>query len=200
MHLLRPLLQFIFRLGYFGPLAMGVLDSSFLVLPFGNDLIVVALVAHHRSGAPWYVLSAALGSTLGVFLLSLVSHKLGESGLRKIAGDRRYRKLKERIGNRAGAAVAIGGLAPPPFPFTTVIAAVSAIDYPIWRTVVINFFARALRFAVLAFLAVKYEGAVMRIAKSSPFEWAMIVFIVLCFAGSAFSIWRWLRRPGRKAR
>jgi hypothetical protein len=32
---LRPLLHFIFHLGYFGPLVMGALDSSFLILPFG---------------------------------------------------------------------------------------------------------------------------------------------------------------------
>ena len=72
---------------------MGILDSSFLVLPFGNDLVVVGLVAQHPDGAPWYVLSAACGSTIGAAILAMVSHKLGEEGLRKFAGEKRYQKL-----------------------------------------------------------------------------------------------------------
>ncbi len=133
MKYIRLLLQFIFHLGYFGPLVMGVLDSSFLVLPFGNDLIVVGLVAQNHKGFPWYVLSAACGSTLGALLLALVARKLGEEGIKKFAGKKRYEKMKNRIGRHSGAAIGLAGLAPPPFPFTTVIAAAAALNYPIWR-------------------------------------------------------------------
>ena len=118
MKFFLPLLHFIFSIGYFGPLLMGVLDSSFLVLPFGNDILVVGLVAHNHHGIPIYVLSAACGSTLGVLMLALVSRKLGEEGIRKLAGQKRYEKLKNHIGSHAGPAIALGGLAPPPFPFT----------------------------------------------------------------------------------
>lgn len=184
-------LRFIFRLGYFGPLVMGVLDSSFLILPFGNDLVVVGMVARHHDGIPWYVLSAAVGSTLGALLLALVAHKLGEEGIRRIAGDKHYDKLHSRIGTHAGPAVALAGIAPPPFPFTTVIAAAAAVDYPLWRILVINFFVRALRFTILAVLALKFGSAVMRIARSAPFQWTMFVFILLCFIASGISIWHW---------
>lgn len=172
---------------------MGVLDSSFLVLPFGNDLVVVGLVANHHHGAPWYVLAAACGSCLGVLLLALVCRKLGEEGLRKVAGDKKYDSLKNRIGKNSGVAIFLGGLAPPPFPFTMVIGAAAALDYSIWRILAINFLARAIRFALLAWLAMKFGREVLAIAKSSPFEWAMGVFIFLCLAGSAFSIWRWFK-------
>lgn len=196
MKLLSPLLHFVLSLGYFAPFVMGIFDSSFLVLPFGNDLLIVALVAQNHGGAPWYVLSAACGSTLGVLVLSLIAHKLGEKGVRKIAGEKRYKKLEHRIGNRAGMSILIGGLAPPPFPFTVVIAGVAAVDYPIWRILVFTFIARAVRFTVLAILAVEFGKAVTRIAKSAPFQWAMIVFIALCAVASGFSIWRWLRKRG----
>lgn len=194
MKFLAPLLHFIFGLGYFAPLAMGILDSSFLVLPFGNDLLIVVLVAHHHPDAPWLILMAACGSTIGVLLLALVSQKLGEAGVSKIAGEKRYEKLKNRIGKRAGFAISIGALAPPPFPFTVVIAAVAALDYPIWRILIFNFIARAARFAIIAVLAIEFGRAVLRIAKSWPFELAVIIFIALCAIASAFSIWRWLRR------
>ncbi|HEY3626827.1 MAG TPA: VTT domain-containing protein [Terracidiphilus sp.] len=199
MKFFGPLLHFLFHIGYFGPLVMGVLDSSFLILPFGNDLIVVGLVAQHHHGAPWYVLSAACGSTIGAFLLAFVSRKIGEEGIRKISGDSRYEKLKKRIGRRSGVAVAVAGLAPPPFPFTTVIAAVSALSYPIWKTLVINFLARGARFTILAFLAIRFGRQVLRIAKSAPFEWSMVAFVVLCILASAFSVVHWLRKPGARS-
>ena len=130
MKFFHPLLHFLFHIGYFGPLLMGVLDSSFLFLPFGNDLLVVGLVAQHKHGVPLYVLAAACGSTLGVLALAMVSRKLGEEGIRKLAGQKKYDRLKKRVGTHSGVAVLIGGLAPPPFPFTMVIAAAAASIIP----------------------------------------------------------------------
>ena len=197
MKFFLPLLHFIFGIGYFGPLLMGVLDSSFLVLPFGNDILVVGLVAHNHHGIPLYVLSAACGSTIGALLLALVSRKIGEEGISRLAGQKRYEKLKNRIGSHAGPAIALGGLAPPPFPFTMVIAAAAALDYSLWKLLAINFLARACRFALLSWLALKFGQQVMAIAKSKPFEWGMAAFIFLCIVGSAYSLWRWFRHSRR---
>src|SRR5665213_197960 len=176
----RPVLLFLFHLGYFGPFVMGILDSSFLVLPFGNDLLIVGLVAHNHHGLPFYVISAACGSTIGVLSLALVARKFGEEGIRKVAGQKQFDRLKKQIGERSGIAVAIGCLAPPPFPFTMVIAAASAMGYSLWRLLTINFVSRAIRFTILGFLAIKYGSAVLRIAHSPAFVWSMIVFIILC--------------------
>src|SRR5436305_2335686 len=104
------------------------------------------------------------------FLLAIVSSELGEEGIRKIAGDARYEKLKKRIGTRSGIAVAVAGIAPPPFPFTTVIAAVSALGYPIWKTLLFNFLSRGARFVVLSILAIKFGRRILQIAKSAPFQ------------------------------
>lgn len=198
MNFLSPFLQFVIGLGYLAPFVMGILDSSFLVLPFGNDLLIVGLVAHHHGGAVWYVVSAACGSTLGVLVLAIVARKLGEKGIRRIAGEKRYKKLENRIGNHAGATIVVGGLAPPPFPFTVVIAGVAVVDYPIWRILIFTFIARAARFTILAILAVEFGKAVTRIAKSTPFQLGMIIFIALCAVASGFSIWRWLRKRHEK--
>ena len=193
MKFFASLLHFVFHLGYLGPLVMGVLDSSFLVLPFGNDFVVAGLVIHHHHGVPWYVLSAACGSTLGVLLLVLVTRKLGEEGLRKAVGAKRYQRIKSRMESHAGMAIAVSGLAPPPFPFTTVIAAAGAIQYPVWRIVVINFLARAVRFTLLAMLALKFGTQILIVAKSAPFEWGMFVFVALCLVASGLSVWQWLK-------
>jgi len=201
MKFFAPLLHFLFHIGYFGPLVMGIMDSSFLVLPFGNDLVVVGLVAQHPKGLALYVISAAVGSSLGAIVLALVARKVGEEGIRKIAGDRRYEKLSKRVGKRSAVAVFLAGIAPPPFPFTTVIAAVGALKYPVWRIAAVNFLARGVRFVILGFLALKFGKAVLGIAKSPAFEWTMIAFIALCLIATAFSVWNWVKkRPVTEAR
>lgn len=191
MKILLPYARFLFHIGVFGPLVMGILDSSFLVLPFGNDLVVVGLVAQHHDRAPGYILMAALGSTIGVLIVSLVARKLGEEGITKVAGEQKYKRIRGKIGNRAGAAVGLAGLLPPPFPFTVVIAAVAAVDYPVWRILAVNFCSRALRFTILALLAIQFGRQVLNIAHTSAFEWTMVVLIGLCVIASAFSVWQW---------
>jgi membrane protein YqaA with SNARE-associated domain len=191
----RQFLQLVFHLGYGGPLLMGVLDSSFLVLPFGNDFVLVGCVAQHPRGVVAYVLAAACGSTIGALLLTLAARKLGSERVAKLAGRRVFDRLKKRIGKHGGIAVAIGGLAPPPFPFTTVIAGAAVLGYPPQRVLIVNFFARLVRFTLLALLAVRFGPSVLQIAQSKPFEWTMIVFIALCVVASAFSIVHWIRKP-----
>lgn len=195
----RPVLLFLFHIGYFGPLVLGIV-TSFIVLPFGNDLLLVGLVAQHPKGLPLYVLSATCGSTIGVFLLAVVARKLGEEGICRVAGEKRFETLKKNIGQRSGLAVAIGSLAPPPFPYTIVMAAASALGYPYWRLLTINFFARLVRFTIFGLLALKFGHEVLEIAKSRPFFWSMVVFILACFVATGFSIWHWVKkgRGGKK--
>ncbi len=198
MKFFHSLLVFLFHLGYFGPLVMGVLDSSFLVLPFGNDLLIVYLVAQKHHGAPWYVLAAAAGSTIGALTVALVARKVGKAGICKLAGERQFNRLQRGLSHRAAVAIAIGALAPPPFPYTLVVAAASALDKSLLEILATNFFARAARFAILAYLAMHYGSAVLRIAQSAPFRWSVIVFTVLCLVASVFSVWNWVRRARRQ--
>lgn len=174
---------------------MGVLDSSFLILPFGNDLVVVSMVARHPNQTVWYVAMAAAGSSLGAALLAITARRLGEEGLARLAGKRSFNRVKDKVGRHAGFAVAIGGLAPPPFPFTTVIASVAALGYPVWRILLVNFVARLARFTVLALLALRFGKQVLHVAQSPPFVWAMGTFIVLCAIASGFSIAHWVWKP-----
>ncbi len=133
-------------------------------------------------------------------MLASVARKFGEGGIRKVAGERQFKRLKEKIGDRAGLAVAIGCIAPPPFPFTMVIAAASSLGYSLWRLATINFLTRAIRFAVLGLLAIKFGTVILRIGKSPAFVWSMVAFIGLCLIATAFSVWHWVRstRPEKQ--
>lgn len=172
---------------------MGVMDSSFLFLPFGNDLLVVGMVASNHHGWPFYVIAAACGSTLGVFFLDLLARKGGEAGVQKVAGKKQFEKLKRKIGEKGGRAIVVGCLAPPPFPFTMVIAVNSALGYPRWRLLWTVAASRAARFTILALLAVKFGRTILDIAKSQAFTWTMVGFSLICIVGSVFSIVKWVR-------
>jgi len=196
---LHPLLHFLFHLGYFGPFVMGILDSSFLFLPFGNDLLVVALTARHHQGYLLYVLSAICGSMLGVYLLDLVARRLGEAGVTKVAGKRRFDYLKGKIDQHGGKVLTLACLAPPPFPFTMAVAVTSALEYPRKRLLAIVAASRGVRFLILGALAIKFGRVILRWADSATFKTFMYVFTAICILGSIYSIVNWVRksRSGR---
>jgi membrane protein YqaA with SNARE-associated domain len=196
---LRHLFVWLVSLGLFGPLIFGIADSSFLFLPFGNDLLVVILTARDSAHLPFYVVTAAIGSTLGVLLLDAVCRKGGEEGLKRMMKPRRLEYFKRRMSNQAAIAIGLACLAPPPFPFTLVIASASAFAYPRLRLLSLVFVARAIRFVIVGWLAIRFGRDILRIARAPETTWIMVGFIVLCIIGSAFQILQWVRRSGRLA-
>lgn len=178
---------------------MGAMDSSFLFLPIGNDLVVVLLVARHHAHWWIYVISAVCGSTTGSLLLDLVARKVGEAGVQKVTGKRRFEYLKCKIGERGALALMMACLSPPPFPFTAVVATTSALGYPRKKLLLTIALSRAVRFVIFALLALKYGARILRIVNSSGFKWTMVAFAVLCIVGSVFSILKWVRGSRRAA-
>lgn len=190
---MRPLVHFLFHLGYLGPFVMGILDSSFLFLPFGNDLLVVAMTARHHQGYFWYVLAAVAGSTLGVLFVSWAAGRLGEAGIKRMAGEKKYQKLSGKIEKRGATALAVACLAPPPFPFTMVVAVTSALGYSRAKLLTTVALSRGARFLILGYLAILYGRWIIRAIDTPVFKWTVIVFAGLCVAGSVYSIMKWLR-------
>jgi membrane protein YqaA with SNARE-associated domain len=182
------------HLGAFGPLLLGILDSSFLFFPFGNDFLLVILTSRDRQHLPLYVLTASIGSTLGVVLLDLVCRKGGQEGLKRMMSRKRFQYLKGKMAKRAALVLAVACLAPPPFPFTLVVGAASAFQYPRVRLLTVVFFFRAVRFTLLGLLALWLGRHIIRIINSEEFSWYMGAFILLCTVGSAVQVFRWIQR------
>jgi len=189
----RPLMHFLFTLHYFGPFVMGVMDSSFLFLPFGNDLLVVLFVARHHGAWPIYVISAVCGSTLGVFFLDLVARNAGEAGIKKLAGEKRFNSLKRRFEKYGAWGLVLACISPPPFPFTMVVAVTSALGYPRLKLLGTVAASRAVRFVALSMLAIFYGRSILHIMNTPAFKWSIAAFAVLCMAGSVFSVVKWVR-------
>jgi membrane protein YqaA with SNARE-associated domain len=198
--IVRHIFAWLIAAGVFGPFLLGIADSSFLFLPFGNDLLVIVLAARDHAHVPFYVVSAAIGSMTGVFLLDLVCRKGGEQGLKGMMKPGRFEYFKRRMANRAGVAIGVASLAPPPFPFTLVVASASAFGYPRRRLLGLVLIMRAVRFSILGLLAIRYERGILRIAEAPLTTEIMIGFIVLCAIGSGYQVLQWIRRSRQPSR
>ncbi|HWR50661.1 MAG TPA: hypothetical protein VN428_06115 [Bryobacteraceae bacterium] len=187
----------LFGLGGVGLVIMGVLDSSFLFMPLGNDLLVVALTARHHARMPYYAAMATLGSVAGVFLLDALSRKGGEKGLEGRVSPERLAYIKRKIEKRAGWGIAIASLMPPPFPFTPFVIAAAALQYPRKRLLGIIAASRMVRFSVAGALAILFGRRIIKMAESPVVQYAIVLIVVISIAGSAFSIYSWIRRSKR---
>ena len=186
------------HLGAAGLVVLGILDSSFLFLPLGNDLLITALTIQHHEKLPVYVICASCGSTLGVFLLDLVARKGGEVGIQKLVSKRRFDYLKRRMSKRAAPMILLTCLAPPPFPFTPVVAAASACNYPRVRLLLAVLIGRLVRVTVVGLLAIEFGHQILRLSKTNVFLGFMVAIIAIAIIGSVLSVMKWVRQS-RKA-
>ena len=192
----RWVLRFFLRLGIFGLFLMSALDSSFLVLPFGNDLLLIALVSSHRDSLIWiaYVIVSAIGSVVGVFFVDLIMRKAGETGLERFVSRKRIDKLKAKLENKAGITVFIATLIPPPFPFTPVVMTASALQSPRGELLIAVFLGRLVRFGVEAVLALYFGRQLIAFMNSDVVTYIVYALIGLAVILSTLSLLRWLKR------
>lgn len=191
---MKPIIHIIarslFRAGGLGLLTLGVIDSSPLVIPLGNDLLVLALSARYHGRMPYYVLMATAGSLIGCLGTDWISRK-SEGGLKKFVSGKQLALIRKYVEKRAGTTLVVASLLPPPFPFTAFVAVAAAFRYP--RSKLLGFVGagRLVRFAIEGALAIYYGRWIIEQAKSPWLEHVMIALIVISIGASAISIYRW---------
>ena len=192
----RTLYRFFRRLGVFGLFLMSALDSSFLVLPFGNDLLLIGLVSSNRQSWIWilYVIVSALGSVVGVFVVDLLMRNAGEKGLERFISARKIEKLKSKLENKMGITVFIATLLPPPFPFTPAVMTASALQCARGKLLGAVFVGRLVRFGVEAVLALYFGRQVIAFLNSDVVTYMVYGLIGIAVVLSTLSVLRWLKR------
>ena len=192
----RAWLRFMLRLGMPGLFLMSALDSSFLVLPFGNDLLLIALVSSNRESLIWiaYVAISAIGSVVGVFVLDLLMRKAGEKGLERFVSERKVERWKKKLENKLGVTVFVATLVPPPFPFTPVIMTASALQCSRKKLLGAVFVGRVIRFTVEAILALYFGRQLIAYINSDVVTYFVYALIAAAVILSTLSLLRWVRR------
>jgi len=190
------MVRFFLRLGIVGLFLLSALDSSFLVLPFGNDLLLIALVSLGRSSLMWvpYVLVSAIGSIVGVFLVDVVMRKTGEKGLEHFLSQQKIEKLKKKIENKAFITVFIATVLPPPFPFTPVVMTASALQAKRGKLLGAVFVGRLLRCTTEALLALYFGRKLIAYINSDVVSYVVYGLIGVAVVLSTLSLLTWLRR------
>jgi len=189
-------LRFFIRLGLLGLFLMSTLDSSFLVFPFGNDLLLIALVSSNRDSLIWiaYVIVSAIGSVVGVLIVELIMRKAGEKGLERFVNQKRIEKLKAKLENKAGVTLFVATLIPPPFPFTPAVMTASALQSPRGELLIAVFLGRLVRFGIEAVLALYFGRQLIAFMNSDVVTYVVYALIGIAVVLSTLSILRWLKR------
>ncbi|MGH9396994.1 MAG: VTT domain-containing protein [Terriglobia bacterium] len=180
------------HLGGLGLLTLGILDSSFLFVPLGNDVLVIAMSAKRHVLAPYYALMATIGSVLGCAAIDILCRKEGEKGLEKYLSRKRLENVRRRMKKNAAWTLAVASLMPPPFPFTPFVAAASAVRYPRRKLLGVIACARFVRFSIEGLLAILVGNELLRLARSRGFEYAIGGLIFISILGSIFSVYHWI--------
>jgi membrane protein YqaA with SNARE-associated domain len=198
MHKIASRLFVVFvHLGGFGLLALGVLDSSFLVMPLGNDLLVIALTARNHRAMLYYAAMATAGSVLGCLLMDIVSRKGGEAVIEKHVPKRRLEYIEGKVKKSAGWALAFASLMPPPFPFTPFVIVAAALEYPRKKLLSVIAVTRFLRFGIEGTLAILFGHRILHWASAPAFQYVVVAIIVLSILASVLSVLRWVRKSGK---
>lgn len=195
-HFTSAIFALVLKFGGPGLLVLGILDSSYLFIPWGNDLLLIAMTAHHRSFLLmlYYAAMSTAGSTLGCLLIDVTIRPLGHRGLERHLPQRRLKKVLTKIRANAGRALALASLAPPPFPFTPFVMAAAAVQYSRKRLLLVIGGTRMIRFTVLGLLALRFGSGILKWAKNPVVQGFLIGLIVVCIVGSVVSVYRWIVR------
>jgi len=194
------LAAFFWAMGGPGLLLLGILDSSFLFAPLGNDLLVVAMTARkHSVGAMlYYSFMSTVGSVLGCLLVDVIFRRAGEKGLEKHLPRKRLEYVKCKVEKNAAWALVLASIAPPPFPFTPFVMAAAALQYSRRKMLVLVGVARMVRFTILGALALLFGSHILKWFENPLLQGLLIGLLILCMVGSVISVWGWIRRSRKK--
>ena len=187
---IHALARALFHAAGFGLLTLGTLDSSPLVVPVGNDLLMLALSARYHERMLYYAAMATVGSLIGCLATDWISRK-SEGGQKKLVSGKHLQYIRKQVKKRAGWALVVASLMPPPFPFTAIVAAAAAFRYPRIKLLSFVGVARFVRFVIEGTLAIHYGRWIIKQAESPMLEHVMIGLIVISIVGSVFTIYRW---------
>ncbi len=184
------------HLGGFGLLILSFVDSSPVFIPFGNDLLMIAMAARRHDLVVYYALMSAVGSVLGCLTVDALSRKGGEKGLERHLSRKRLDYVKKRIKKNAAWALVIASLLPPPFPFTGFVAGAAALQYPRNRLLSAVFVSRFARFLIEGALGIFIGRRIFGLVRSPVVIYSVVALIVISIAGTALVIVSWVKRSG----
>jgi membrane protein YqaA with SNARE-associated domain len=185
-------------LGGVGLVILGIIDSS-VVPTFGSlDALTAILAAQSHELWPYYAAASTVGSLIGAYITYRMSAKAGEGWLEKRIGAKRSGQVQSLLKQRGFVAVFVACIAPPPFPTSAFFVGAGALKYPQGRFAFAVLTGRALRYALIGFLAAKYGRTIIRLLRHPRGPQVEAMWIGAAVAGAAIAVlfvlfWRQLK-------
>ena len=191
----RRTMHWLIHLGAVGLFGISLLDACPFPLPIPGttDLLLLILIA--RKGNPWLLVALAVGGAVaGAFSTWSAGKKGGEAALRRYVPERYYDRITGWVKKHGAAAVAVSAINPPPIPLMPFLAAAGALGVTRGRFLAAFTIARTARYAVVAWLGVRYGRQMIRwwnqylAHYSGAIAWGIFALFIAAF-GWAF--WKW---------
>jgi membrane protein YqaA with SNARE-associated domain len=186
------ILPALIKMGFWGVVAVSILDSSSLPVPM--DAVMAVYIWGDKAHFWAYVLLAAAGSAIGGLVPFGIGRAGGELFLLKRVNRARYEALRARFEKQEFLAVMIPSMLPPPTPWKIFVFAAGVFEMRVLPYMLAVFAGRIVRWTVLAFLVMELgPGAADLVAHHAMMTLAVVGGLALV----GFSWW-WLskRRTG----
>jgi membrane protein DedA with SNARE-associated domain len=182
---------------------LGLADNTpFISAPAGSvDVFLILLSAHQYEWWAYYALMATVGEVAGGYVTYRLAERGGRETLEKKVGKPRAEKLYRRFEKHGDITVFTGSILPPPFPFTSVLMAAGAMQYPHKRFLLALTAGRALRFFSVAYLSRVY-GRQMIGFFSRHYQTMLYALIALAVTAGAGALvyFKWYRPRRQEGR
>ena len=189
-------LGWLIHLGAASLILIGIVDQSFVPIPGGIDILLVLLAASHKAPGIVYWACAMFGAVFGAWLTYKISKKAGKEALEKRLPRKRIKKVEEMFKKGGFWALFIGGLLPPPLPMVPIVVGAGALQYPTRRFLIAISASRAIRYALIVYLAHRYGTGIMRLFTAHKI--AIIVGFLIFSVGASVVGWLWTRYEKQK--
>jgi membrane protein YqaA with SNARE-associated domain len=162
-------------LGAPGIFLLSFLDSSFVPIPEGVDILVIVMSIRHPERMLLYASLATAGSVAGCYVLYALARRGGEAFLRKRFKAATVDRALARFQRFGLLAIAVPAILPPPTPFKLFILAAGVAQVRPHEFILAVALGRGIRFFGKGLLAVMYGEAALDYLSRN----AGIVYMVL---------------------
>jgi membrane protein YqaA with SNARE-associated domain len=198
--LIRSTRHWLYSLGGLGFLPLGLLDASIVPIPGSMDVLTIVLCARRPELWIYYAFMATLGSVLGAWTTYRLARRGGKEMLERRLPKRNLDKVTRMFARWGFGAIAVPAALPPPVPMLPFVLAAGAMQYPSKAFLAAIAVGRAVRFALLAFLAERYGRGIITFVTTHGDPALIALGVVIVMGALAFAVVRELKKPARRQR
>jgi membrane protein YqaA with SNARE-associated domain len=193
----RKVSHWIYHLGAFGLIPLGLLDASVIPLPGSMDVLTIVLAAKQPDWWIYYALMATAGSVTGNYLTYRLALKGGQETIERRLSRKNMNKVTKMFERWGFGAIAIPALLPPPMPMIPFVLAAGATKYPLKKFLAALTLGRIVRYSILSLLAARYGHEIISFMRHHGHPVVLGVAALVTIAAVVFLVLRYGKK--RKA-